>query len=103
MKKYIKDGMIAVLYSTGYGAGWYTWNTKYGTELLFDPGIVDLVLTGKWEKLESYLTLKYPDAYMGGVRALHVRWVPVGSEFRIDEEDGSESIILKDEDDWITA
>lgn len=103
MDKVVRNGQVAVLYSTGYGAGWYSWNQEYGKELLFDPGTVDLVLAGKWEELELYLTLKYPDAYLGGVRALNVRWIPVGSEFRIDEEDGSEAVILKDEDEWIVA
>ena len=103
MDRVVKDGHVAVLCSAGYGAGWYSWNQEYGKKLLFDPGTVDLVLAGKWEELESYLTLKYPGAYFGGVRSLDVVWVPVGTEFRIVEVDGAESIILKDEDDWIVA
>jgi hypothetical protein len=103
----IQNGKVAVLYSTGYGAGWYTWNTEYGTDLLFDSGIVDLVLARQAgqlpTELEAYITLKYPNAYLGGVRDLEVRWVPVGTKFRIDEYDGSESIVLFDEDDWVTA
>ena len=26
MQKVIRDGKVAVLYSPGYGAGWYTWS-----------------------------------------------------------------------------
>jgi hypothetical protein len=26
MEKVIRDGKVAVLYSPGYGAGWYSWN-----------------------------------------------------------------------------
>jgi len=29
--------------------------------------------------------------------------VPEGKEFRIDEYDGSESLVLKDNESWITA
>jgi hypothetical protein len=101
--KCVVDGQVAVLYSTGYGAGWYTWNREYGEELLFDPGIVDLVLTLRWDELATYLGLKYPLAYFGGIRALDVRWLPEGTRFRVDENDGSETIIVDDEDDWITA
>ena len=28
-KYYDSDGNVAVLYSPGFGAGWYTWNTDY--------------------------------------------------------------------------
>jgi hypothetical protein len=103
MDKFIRDGHVAVVYSPGYGAGWSTWNQEYGDELVFDPGTVDLVLAGKWEELESYLTLKYPGAYLGGVGNLEVKWVPVGTRFRINEYDGNESVVLADEDDWLVA
>ena len=42
MIKLVRDGMVAVLYSPGFGAGWYTWNQEC-TELMFDPAIVKLV------------------------------------------------------------
>ena len=43
MKKVIENGQVAVIYSPGFGAGWYTWNQgrfpelNDGTALLFDP------------------------------------------------------------------
>lgn len=107
MDKLIRDGRVAVIYSNGYGAGWSTWNSEYGEALIFDPGIADLVLdrvAGKLpQELEAYITLKYPDAYQGGVRNLAVKWVPEGTQFRIEEHDGSETVVLFDDDDWITA
>ena len=107
MDKVVRDGQVAVLYSPGYGAGWSTWNQEYGNELVFDPGIVDLVLARKAgelpEELEAYITLKHPDAYLGGVRNLEVKWIPVGTKFRIDEYDGNESVVLWDEEDWLIA
>ena len=107
MDKVIRDGQVAVLYSPGYGAGWSTWNQEYGNELVFDPGIIDLVLARKAgelpEELEAYIILKHPDAYLGGVRNLEVKWIPVGTKFRIDEYDGNESVVLWDEEDWLIA
>ena len=107
MDKVVRDGQVAVLYSPGYGAGWSTWNQEYGNELVFDPGIVDLVLARKAgelpEELEAYITLKNPVAYLGGVRNLEVKWIPVCTKFRIDEYDGNESVVLWDEEDWLIA
>ena len=28
MEKVIRNGQVAVLYSPGFGAGWYSWNEK---------------------------------------------------------------------------
>lgn len=42
MEKVIRDGHVAVLYSPGYGAGWFTWNENH-KELLFHPKLVEMV------------------------------------------------------------
>jgi hypothetical protein len=103
MDKIVRDGMVAVLVSPGFGAGWYTW-TKEMPELLFDPTLVDLVLSGaESEELVAYADLKYPEGYTGGAGDLIVKWVPEGAQFRIDEYDGSESLVLESEEVWITA
>ena len=36
MNKLIKNGKVAVLYSPGFGAGWFTWNPTM-PELIFEP------------------------------------------------------------------
>jgi hypothetical protein len=41
MKKVIKDGKVAVLYSPGFGAGWYSWHKT--EELLYHPKLVEMV------------------------------------------------------------
>jgi hypothetical protein len=102
MNKFIKDGMVAVLVSPGFGAGWYTWNYER-PEILFDPGIVDLVDQDMWSELETYVTLKYPDIYKGGMQDLRIEWVPEGTLFKIHEYDGSESIEYKENDHWMIA
>lgn len=102
MNKFIKDGMVAVLISPGFGAGWYTWNYEC-PEILFDPGIVDLVDQDMWSELETYVTLKYPEIYKGGMQDLRIEWVPEGTLFKIHEYDGSESIEYKENDHWMIA
>ena len=103
--KVIRDGKVAVLYSPGFGAGWSTWNTLL-PELLFDPIIVDFVLNKpeNWlQGIDAYCELVYPGAYTGGSSDLEVMWIPAGSQFLVEEYDGSESVVLKDEMKWIVA
>lgn len=100
--KLSQDGKVAVLYSPEFGAGWSTWNTKY-PQLVFDPAIVKYVEKGELEKLGEYMTLKYPDAYTGGMGSLTVAWIPEGTAFRITEYDGSESIEIMEEVNWLIA
>ena len=102
MDKVIRDGRVAVLYSPGYGSGWYTWNQEF-PELIFSPAIVKLVEQEKFEELETYMELKYPEVFKSGMMDLEIEWIPVGTEFRIHEYDGAESIELKEELNWITA
>lgn len=103
MEKYKKNGLVAVLVSPDYGAGWYTWNDNC-KELLFDPNIVQLILdkVSKKEILE-YCEKKYPDAYFGGIDGLCIHWVPEGTIFRIDEYDGYETLVPRTMDEWLTA
>jgi len=98
----IRDGKVAIVYSPGFGAGWYTWNTEC-PEIVFDPMIVDCVELGDYDKLATYVAMRYPDVYTGGLRDLTVHWLPVGTLFRIHEYDGSESLEVKEDMDWLVA
>jgi hypothetical protein len=103
MEKLIVDGKVAVLYSPGFGAGWYTWNLQH-PEIVFDPAIVKMVIEERFDELETFVTLKYEEIYTGGLMDLEVIWVPEGRLFRIQDYDGNESIEYKDEDDgWLVA
>lgn len=102
MNKLNEDGKVAVLYSPGFGAGWYTWNYEY-PEILFDPAIVRFVEKEKFDELATYVELKYPDIYTGGMKDLKVEWIPEGTLFKVNEYDGSESIELKENDNWLVA
>jgi hypothetical protein len=98
--KVVRDGKVAVLYSPGYGAGWYSWNSD--EDLLFDPEIVAAVEAGDLAKAEAIAGRKYPDAYLGGAEQLRIEWIPQGTAFEIHEYDGSESIRYA-ERNWVIA
>jgi hypothetical protein len=103
--KVVRDGKVAVLLSPGYGAGWYTWNEAH-PELLFLPRVVEMVLNGtSYSEIEAYVQSLYgeDELYVGGAVDLKVVWVPQGSQFRIEEYDGSESLILASQEKWFTA
>ena len=102
MLKKTENGLVAVLYSPGFGAGWYTWHNV--AELLFDPKVVDMV-TDKTsaETIELYCKTVYGDHYYAGACDLEVAWVSQGTEFVIDDFDGNEIITFKTETKWITA
>ena len=102
LNKLVDNGKVAVLYSPGFGAGWSTWNQEV-PELVFDPAIVKFVENDQWDELATYVALKYPGIYDGGMRDLAVAWIDVGAEFRIHEYDGSESIEVKEELVWLVA
>jgi hypothetical protein len=102
VNKLVRDGLVAVLVSPGHGAGWSTWNTEH-EEILFDPAIVEFVEHNKWEELEVYVKLKYPDIFIGGMQDLQVEWLPEGTEFIIEEYDGSEKLQVKDDIVWHRA
>ena len=103
MEKVVKNGLVAVLVSPGFGAGWSSWN-PLKPELLFDPAVVAMVEDGtNAETIAAYCEAKYPDGYFGGAGDLIVEWVPVGIQFRVHEYDGSETLEFKDVIPWVTA
>lgn len=93
-EKYERDGLVAVLYSPGFGAGWYTWNRDSGQGMIFDRELVQAVLDGDRDRAMEIAKSKYPDAYLGGGKDLEITWLPIGTKFYINEYDGSESIKL---------
>lgn len=107
MDKVVRDGLVAVLYSPGHGSGWYSWSTEY-PEILFDPKVVDWVETDKpssqVDALTTYLRATYSNLYIGSnLTDLEIEWIPVGTNFRIKEYDGYESIEVRDSVAWHTA
>lgn len=103
MEKFIRDGEVAVLISPGFGAGWYTANPEYPS-ILWDPTLAQMVLEGRhFTDLTQYVETRYPGVYRGGLINLMVWWVPEGTRFRVAEYDGSETVVLYDDEDWHVA
>jgi hypothetical protein len=104
MEKLIRDGKVAVLYSPGFGAGWYTWNYSF-PQCIFDPEIVEMVEKEvDFRDIAQFVEKKYGEEfYSGGADDLRIMWLPEGTEFIIHEYDGSESVRVKEEMDWMIA
>ena len=102
MEKVICDGMVAIVYSPGFGAGLYTWNQQY-PDMVFDPMLVNLIETGKIDEAHTYAALRWPDAYLDGLDSAVVDWIPQGTVFRIYEYDGSETIEIQEKMNWMIA
>ncbi len=102
MNKLIVDGKVAVLYSPDFGSGWYSWNQNY-PEILFDPAMVKLVEKKQYDELATYVELKYPGIFTGGLNQLQVEWIEEGKKFRVVEYDGDESIQVEEDIDLIVA
>lgn len=99
-EKYIKDGRVAVAYSPGFGAGWSTWefNNELTETLLFHPDIINMILSNRQSEINTdwlveHFGEEFKDVYCGGASNLSIKWIPVGTQFRIGEYDGSESVI----------
>ena len=104
MNKVIRDGFVAVLYSPGYGAGWYTWHNI--PELIYDPAVVDMVEQGTdYKAIIQYCEEKYPSftqCYLGA-EDLRISWIKEFRVFIINEYDGNESIQFREDINWLVA
>ena len=98
MEKIIRDGMVAVAVSPGFGAGWSTWNSISPMDARFNQ----LFLDGKVDEVRRICD-EEKLGYAGGSRDVEIRWVPVGTRFVINEYDGSESIMSTDDFGWMEA
>ena len=102
MEKVIRENKVAVLYSPGFGSGWYTWNSD-SEELVFNPTLVEMVEQGRREEITEELCKellgKAESDYVCtlGAHDLSIAWIPVGTKFTIQEYDGSESIMTVDD------
>lgn len=102
--KVVRDGKVAVLISPGFGAGWFTWNTDH-QEILFHPKIVKMVESGRRKEITEDWVKKHLkiEIYAGGAIDLKIRWLKEGTQFKVLEYDGSESLETFEELNLITA
>jgi hypothetical protein len=103
MQKLIRNGCVGIIYSPGHGAGWYSGNIDQ-PEILFDPALIDFIEKQEWAKFREYMVLKYPSVYVSERNLdLEIEWLPEGTEFRVEEYDGAEGIVLKHQVNWLVA
>lgn len=108
----VRDDKVAILYSPGYGAGWFTWH--HVEALLRDPEVVHLVECREKaepdnaqyynEKIIQYCNETYgKDNFYGGADQLQIEWVELGDKFRIQEYEGAETIEYLTKTLWMEA
>ena len=95
---------VGVLYSPGFGAGWSTWNRdcyaydkRIVEKFIEDPELFHRV----GPDLVAFMTALGYNGYYGGADDLRLTFIPKDTLFRILEYDGSESIELFDESNYI--
>lgn len=98
MNKHIVNGKVAVIVSPGYGAGWSTWAGDHYAAFAMDARLVEAFLKDGAEGMIALAAELYPDTYLNGGRKAHIEWVPVGQQFRIQEYDGYEDLVMIDGD-----
>lgn len=93
-KRYDDQGLVAVLISPGFGAGWSTWCSvdSQREAMLFDSRLVDYILQTGTQGLGEYAESLGYDTYMGGAEDIRIEWLEPGTRFLIEEYDGSESL-----------
>ena len=110
MRKVIRNGKVAVVYSPGWGSGFCTWNksVKGIEELIYLPELVDLIEQKKFnaqsfvDVIEKYSSID-PDDLLALDYELAIAWVPEGELFTIEEYDGAECIRVRDNFTWLQA
>lgn len=96
--EYNRDGTsyneVAVIVSHGYGSGFSTWLSIDGIErnrLLCEP--VTFGHEEEFFKRLEAITGRTKEDSVIDFEDLKVHWIPEGSHYRIDEYDGSESLV----------
>ena len=101
------EGKIAVMYSPGYGAGWSTWNdSKYSRYLCQDKSLVEMKLQGvESDVVEEYLEKTLNENYICtlGWESIEIVYLYPGTQYRISEYDGSESVTINNDEYWNLA
>ena len=107
-KYYNEDNLVGIIVSTGFGAGWSTWNDDDipSDFLVMDKTLIEMCLNKTpIEKVEEYIKSKFPNnsLYMGGWKKSNVFFVVRKTLFRINEYDGNESVEFSNIVEWLES
>ena len=108
------EGLVPVLYSPGFGAGWYTSFDPENApeEVIFDSRLVQFVASEEFSRLFNSQQYHFHEGnenehvfcdimmdwfgltgvYAGGFSQLKIQLIPKNTQFRIQEYDGAESV-----------
>jgi hypothetical protein len=103
--KYIVKGLgVGVVYASDYGGGWGTNATsrEMFEFVTMDRKVVQAVVNAENEKAMLIIAGKFASFY-GDTDALNVEFISQGEQFRIQQCDGMETILLLREMDFLTA
>lgn len=110
MRKVVRNGKVAVIYSPGSDSGFYTWNkeTEGIEELIYLPELVDLIEQGELSQLTiKHVIDKYSSIDSNTLEWINSNltliWLPEGTIFNIEDYDGAEYIVIKDYVKWLQA
>ena len=108
--KAVRDGKVAVLISPRFGPGWSTRrdNARHRMWCLYAPEVVAWVEAGKpgWVMRVQELAHAHSGEDAADCSAgmdLEIEWLPIGTKFRVTEQNGSEEIELADDMEWDIA
>lgn len=93
-KFFDEKGEVGVVYSSRSRVGWSSWyhgSEHTVEEMIFDKGLVEVVLLGSSKDVREYVADHFPDTYFSG-QDLSVRFLPPGTCFEVVEDDGCESV-----------
>ena len=93
-------GNVGVVFSTGYGAGWSTWDADVDPMNAFVAAAVLLN-----SNVRGIAEEQYPNAYYGGLDrgGLVLEFIQPGTRFKINEYDGFESLTIDTDIQWNVA
>lgn len=97
MNYYTKDGRIAIILSKEYGTGWWTWHGVL--EWLVHPELAQAIDDGYLEEAQDIIDKSEGPYYTA--EDLRVEWVDRHRKFHIEEYDGYETLVYKDEIKWL--
>lgn len=93
---------VGIIYSPGFGAEWSSWGDPLSA---LDQELAAAIQAEKpQEDLLRIAEKNWPGEYVGGLDQAKVQWVDEGVQFFIDEYDGNESVVLREDGElWIIA
>jgi hypothetical protein len=105
MKKFEKDGEIAIVYNNCLGkSSFYDYEERQEyKQLRYHPVLVEAVLSQDFSKITKEWMMQFPDFWIDAksLKDLSIKWVQKGLKFTVREEDGLEEVITEEDLDFI--